>query len=321
MVELGEWAAAQVEAADEAAWQAYVDMTQSPRSGHTKRTALLVVGLVAVAMLLAGVITVVGTGGGGPASANASVVNAVTSALGDKTAALTLSGSVDADGTTVPVTGNGVTDFTRNSMELNMHLGGAAVGNMSEKAEYEGDVMYINMGDLIGQVMPGKSWLSLDLSQAVKSDTKSLGLGGNSLTSDPVEALRLLTQAGNIATDLGPSTINGTPVEGYSIKMDPNALRGELDTPGLPSWMRQAASLVTNPHLAYEVYITNGGQLDRMSTTMSLTADSQHINETIAMDFSNYGQAVTITVPPADQVGSFQQFLQIAQSQAGSTTV
>ena len=39
------------------------------------------------------------------------------------------------------------------------------------------------------------------------------------------------------------------------------------------------------------------------------------------MGFSNFGQPVTIPVPPAAQIGSLQQFLQRAQNQAKSSTV
>ncbi len=324
MVELGEWAAAQMAAngvtggtadvvADQAAWQAYVDVAQSPRPGQSKRTALLVVGLVTAAMILAGVITLVGTGGGGPESASASVVAAVTSALGDKTAGLTLSGSVDADGSTSPVSGTGVSDFTTGAMEMDLHIGGMPGGSLSEKAIYDGNVGYLNMGPLIGEVIPGKSWVSLDLSQLSQSGAKHLGLGGGSLTNDPMAALKDLTQEGNTTTDLGPSTISGTPVEGYSVKMNPKAT--------LPSLMRQAASLAANPNLSYAVYLTKNGQLYRLSTTVSLTVDSQHVKETLAMDFSNFGQAVNISLPPTDQVGSFQQFMQIVENQGQSTTV
>jgi len=309
-------------AADEAAWQAYVALANVARPGQARRTSLLVVGLVALAMILAGTITILGTGGGGtPSGASASVVDAVSSALGDKTASLTLSGSVQEGKITLPVTGTGDTDFTQNAMELHMDIGGSQEGSMTETAEYEGNVMYLNMGTLIGQVIPGKSWLSLNLSQVVKSDDKQLGLGSNSLTNDPLEALKLLTQAGNTAADLGSSTINGTMVEGYSVKMNPTALQGELSSHNLPSWMRQAASLVTSPNLTYQVYITKAGLLDRMSTNMSLTADGQHVNETIAMDFSNFGQSVKIAAPPASQVGSFARFLQIAAAQSQSTEV
>ena len=92
------------------------------------------VALVAAAMVLAGTITVLGTGGGsGPGSASASVVDAVSSALGDKTASLSFHGLIETDGVSVPVTGTGVSDFTANAMEMDMHLGGTDAGNLTEK--------------------------------------------------------------------------------------------------------------------------------------------------------------------------------------------
>ena len=90
------------------------------------------------------------------------------------------------------------------------------------------------MGNLIGQFLPGKSWLSLDVGELATGGSKDLGLGGNTLDSSPLAALKLLTQSGNTVTDLGPATLNGTSVEGYSVKMNPKVIEDKIESAKLP---------------------------------------------------------------------------------------
>lgn len=50
------------------------------------------------------------------------------------------------------------------------------------------------------------------------------------------------------------------------------------------------------------------------------SALSESINENVTMDFSNYGAAVSVTAPPADEVEPFQSFLQAAGSHSPSVS-
>jgi hypothetical protein len=253
--------------------------------------------------------------------ADAAVVNAVTSALNDRTASLTVGGSVDVAGISIPITGTGSTDFSQNAMQIQISVGGSAIGTaLTENAVYLDKVIYINMGDLVGRVLPGKSWLSLDLSQlSTHGSTSPLGVGGSTLTNDPMAILKILGQDGNTATALGPSTINGDPVEGYAVTVNEAAVRAQLDHASSPLWMQHALALVSDSHAAYKIYVNNAGLLDRMSTELSLAVSGQTVTEGISMDFSRYGLPVSITAPSDARVAPFAGFLQAAQALASTS--
>ncbi len=307
------------EVADQRAWATYCEALAEPRPAYEKRMVGWVVAALVAIVIVAGTVAIFATSGSGNGNADGAVVNAVSGVLGDHTASLTLSGSVDAGGQTVPVTGTGMADFTQNAMQLRMHLGNLGLGDLTEEADYVGNAMYINMGNLIGQILPGKSWVSMDLSQFSAGQPDSVDLSGSSLTNDPVAALKLLAEQGNTATDLGPSTIDGVAVEGYSVKMNQSHLQQELKSASLPSWLRQTEASVSNPNLTYVVDITKGGQLERMTTDISLSTGGKMVVDALSMDFAHFGLPVAITAPPISQVGSFTQFEQAAQSGAGST--
>jgi hypothetical protein len=293
------------------------DPTAGPKRMWGRRVVPLALVLV---LLVASVITAVLSTG--KTSADAAVVEAVTSAVNDRTATLTLGGSFDVDGTAVPLTGTGSMDFTQAAEKILLHLSEPGSGQqLTETGVFVGHVMYINMGDLIGEVVPGKSWISLDLSQLSDGSASSsaLGLGGSTLGSDPVAILKLLGQSGNEATDLGPSTVDGQSVEGYSVVVNQSMLRAQMARKGVPSWMQAAMAAVKNPHESYRVYVNGSGLLERFANEVTLTVGGQSVNDVATMDFSDYGVPVSIAAPPATQVTTFGDFLHTASAAASST--
>ena len=105
----------------------------------------------------------------------------------------------------------------------------------------------------------------------------------------PRPRLRTLRQEGNAVTGLGPSTVDGTRVEGYSVR-------------------------VINPDLDYKVYVDRTGQLVQLSTDVHDTLAGQSVRETDTFDFSSYGAPVSVTAPPAGEVVPFESFLNTARA-------
>jgi hypothetical protein len=267
-------------------------------------------------------IVVVGVGAflifGRGKSADAAVTDAVDSALASKTADLVISGSGGAAGANVTISGTGAIDFGQNALQMSLKISGGPE-QITEQAIYLDKTIYFNLGNEIGQVLPGKSWISLDLGQLTQgSAATSLGNGG-SFGTDPAAALKVLGQDGNQATDLGSSTVNGVNVEGYAVHVDPAAIKADLAKENLPAWLQQAVKSVSNPNINYKVYVDGSGQLARMTTDTTETVRGLAVNEGITMDFTNYGATVNVTAPPVDQVATFQSFLQAAQSLSGSS--
>jgi hypothetical protein len=281
-----------------------------PGDSRSKRRLITSLAVVAALVLIAGVLVgVLGGGSGGPA--DAAVVNAVNSALGDKTAHVVVTSSTSIAGHSITVSGSGSIDFSDSAMQLTINE--QQVGSI--QIIYLGGIAYESLPE-IGQLAPGKSWVSLD----VGALAKDADAGAAALGSDPIATLRLLALQGNTITDLGPSTVDGQSVQGYSVALNPSVIESSLNNANVPSWIKQAASQVTLSDAAIKVYVDTAGDLVQESTTADATAGRiGSLNETSSIDFSAYGDPVSIAAPPASQVLPFSQFLQMA-GQAPTTS-
>jgi hypothetical protein len=250
------------------------------------------------------------------ADADAAVADAVNSALASRTADVTISGSGGAAGANFTLTGTGAIDFGQNALQMSVSVASGA-NQITEQAVYLDNVIYLNLGDEIGQVVPGKSWVSLDLGQLTQGGTSPLG-SASSFGSDPAAALRALSQSGNTATDLGSSTINGVNVEGYSVQIDQATIQ-KIAQENVPGWMQQALKSVSDSNVDYKVYVDDAGHLARMTTDVTEKVASMTVHDSTTMDFTNYGTIVDVSAPPAGEVASFQSFLQAATPAPSST--
>lgn len=302
-----------------------VESGRSRRPGLRRVIPLSIVGVMTAAAAGAAVLAV-----GSPESADAAVASAIASTLNDQTADFTLSGSAGFGTLNVPIDGTGSMDFTQNAMQLQIGLpvpGGSQ--SVVEKAIYLNKMIYVSVSGVVSQLVPGKSWISVDTSQLSggTSITPPLGLGGGALPGNPESALKLLSQGGNQATDLGPSTINGQAVEGYSVTIGGAALQQKIAQTKLPSLPSSLGSLNVgssliggNSHIGYQVFIAKAtGELARMTTSVVLTIIGQTISDDMTMDFSHLGSPVDITAPPASEVVPYQQYLQQTKSASGSS--
>lgn len=277
---------------------------------NRKRGVMIGVASVVVLTLVAGVLLATHGSGG---DADAAIVRAVTSAIGDKTAHVEASSSVTVAGTSVAFTGSGAVDFTDNALQMTLdsNIGGQ---QLNIQAIYLGGVIYEGLPQ-IAELAPGKSWVSLDVSSLEQAAGQSAasGLGGN-----PLAMLHALALQGNQVADLGPATIDGESVQGYSVTLNHAVLGSEMANADLPDWMKQAVSQVQVNGGGEKVYITNSGDLVRQSMQMTEKVGSagEVVSLNQSLDYSDYGAPVAISAPPADQVVPFSQFLELA----GQTT-
>jgi hypothetical protein len=284
---------------------------EDPKRNRRRRRLFGGLGMgVVVAIVIA---VVVGTGGSGSnAVADAAVVNAVNSSLANKTSHVTVTNSISDDGQTIATTGSGSIDFTTNEAEIALHVNIKGT-QLDETAIYDAGVAYEQLPQ-IAQLIPGKSWVSLDLTALNTSG--STGSTG-SLGSSPIAELRLLALQGNSVTELGNSSINGVSVKGYSVTLNASTINSEIKNANLPDWMKQSLSQVTAASATAKVYVNDSGQLARTSSTTTSTVSGSTVTVSQTNDFTDYGTPVSIAIPPASQVVPFTQFIQKA-GQAGS---
>ena len=280
-----------------------------PTPSRKRRLPVVLVALVAAAVV-AVVLVVVAPGGG--KSAQAAVIASVNQAVNSKTARGTLTMTIASSGNgpaRMVGSGTGALDFASGAMDFNL---GIHIGNIDQplsiRVIYLGGTIYENIPQ-IGELLPGKTWISLDFSGLAKAASGSGGtleFGGN-----PAAMLRLLGQQGNSVVPLGSSKINGVTVNGYRVTFDPASMKSKLDSANIPSWMRDAVNEVNLQNATEEVYIDGSGQLRRTAMHVDVSGPSGKsgsVDETF--DLSDFGAPVTISAPPANQVADFQQFLQ-----------
>jgi hypothetical protein len=250
-------------------------------------------------------------------SAEASVARAMSSTLNDRTADLTVTGSVGVGTAKVAVIGSGSVDFTQNAAQL--QLGTSIRGQAVSVSEVTvGDTIFLNPGPLVGLIEPGKSWVSMDLSQLNQGGgVLPFGIEGGLSTNNPSVLINDLGQRGNTVTALGPSTINGTAVQGYAVQVNQAAIGAALANAHLPSWLQQGVAVSSNANISYDVFVDGTGLLYRMTVDANVPVAGRDLNAIVSMDFSNYGAATsTIAAPPAGQVATYQDIRQRVEALA-----
>lgn len=290
------------------------DASLSPLAvARTRRRLLAALGVGVAAVVGLAAILVVALSGA--KSAEAMVVDSVQSTLSGKTAHLNISLDASSSGTSFTGTGTGGIDFTNHAAQLHvdMSVAGQTIG---VDEILTGQTIYIGGnfgGHSLSELVPGKSWMSIDLSSLGSALGQSSGaLGGG---TNPAAMLQLLAERGNTVVPIGSSVIDGTNVQGYSVTFDTAAIQSKLQSTSLPSWVRQAISQANFSQLVMKVYVDGSDTLRRTVFDMQMTVSNSPVQLSETTDYSDFGTPLHISAPPADQVVSFEQLLQQLGSQ------
>ena len=131
-----------------------------------------------------------------------------------------------------------------------------------------GGVEYLR-APTVGQREPGKSWISTQVSPT-KSNLDTLASPGSTPTN-VAATLRLFGQSDNAVTSIGPSTIDGVPVEDYSVRPGPATIEAEMaKAADLPSWTRAIVAQFVNG-LSAKVSIDDQGLVRLVDMTMAVS--------------------------------------------------
>jgi hypothetical protein len=261
---------------------------------------------VAAAVLIAAVLGGAGyyvLGRHSEAAATEAVTTAATQSLDAKSADMLFSMNLSGPGLSEQVTGMGAFDFADQTatMTVNLPLG------HSEQLILDAGTVYLNLGNLVGQVAPGKTWISATESQLSSGNDSGLGGGGSiSQWDDPAGALEQLQAAGATVTSDGPTTYGGTPVTEYSVTLPSSAFSKYLGS--LPSSLQQVASGLSMPNLTEKVYVESGNLLRAVDMPYSFGVMGKTFSMDIQMSLVNYGTTVTVTPPPPSEVLPYNDF-------------
>jgi len=198
----------------------------------------------------------------------------------------------------ITATGIGAVDFSAREASLTMSVEGEHLSVLGSDGN-----LFVSVPQ-ISQLFPGKSWVSVPVGN------NSSAVGGALSGGDPTQMLQFLASQGNSVSPIGSSTIDGVPVEGYSVLINKAAVGAQLKSSGLPSSAVQAGEqfLEGEGPITYKVYVDSDNQLRAIDFAMAVLGTSG-VSVSARMTLSDFGVPVSLTLPPASDVVSYEQFL------------
>ncbi|HUO48885.1 MAG TPA: hypothetical protein VMU09_08640 [Acidimicrobiales bacterium] len=206
-------------------------------------------------------------------------------------------------------------NFVSKSGQMTMTLPSIAGGGTSTmEFRVVGQTAYLHLpaaSSLVGD----KPWIKVDLSSyeaAVGSDSTD-PLGG-ATSGDPTQFLQLLDKLGAQVTEVGAADVGGVPTTEYRGTIDLSKVLGQ--GAGASGGAGAASSLTQGLAQAFglgaipvSVWVDNEGRARQV--TMNMALFGIHLDMTLGL--SDFGEAVTVTPPPADQVADGSSLLQGGQ--------
>jgi hypothetical protein len=166
------------------------------------------------------------------------------------------------------------------------------------------DIIYIELPKQAQTKTGGKPWVKIDTNG---DDPVSKSLGGAleeaKTNGDPSQIIKRVEKAGEI-TAKKQEDLNGKPTTHYSVTVDIKKYAATVN-PELKKTLDKAIEAGVNNY-PLEVWVDQDDLPVRVTSespfTNPLTQKSEHLK--LAIDYSDWGKPVSVTAPPADQVGT-----------------
>jgi len=155
--------------------------------------------------------------------------------------------------------------------------------------------------------MPGvsssKPWTKFDMNSMGASSFGSTANLANQ--ADPTQLISTITQAGTI-TNVTHDTVGGASTTHYAITVDVQKMIANLGGSNSAA-QKQAMSQWGVNTMPFDIWVNSDNLPVKITTDLAMggmtgSASSQ-VNVTV--NYTNWGESVTIAAPPADQVGTF----------------
>ncbi len=213
-------------------------------------------------------------------------------------AKLAMTVGVTADGKTFDVTANGVFDKEQGdlTMDLPDPVGQAEIRYLQESGD---PVMYLNMPFLSSRLPIGQSWVKLDLEKTGKSLGVDLSQLMGQSGQNPSDVLDMLRASGSVQ-EVGTETVNGDSTTHYRVTIDLAKTAGQLGDRAqqlVQSLIAQGAP----SSIPVDVWVGDDGLVRKLTLDESLAAQGHSAEVKLDLELSDYGTAVNVTAPAADQ--------------------
>jgi hypothetical protein len=230
--------------------------------------------------------------------------------LAERTANLTLSGTVQSVGHTVTVNGTGAINFNTNEMEINLSAGSPGQLLTEQEILVNGN-LYLTLtisGTSLAKLTGGRAWIQMPVAQSGSA---------NQVGSDPLSSLSLLEQQGIEVRSIGTKIIEGQSCTGYAITPTKAqmlaSVRAEFTKLGLsPALLAQEVALAQEmlpPTVT--VWIDAQGLMREMSMNLGLQTSGSNstVSGSMAVYLQYLGSPVQIATPAPSDTISYASFL------------
>jgi hypothetical protein len=232
---------------------------------------------------------------------SAVLLHAVTTTSAAKSAHVKMTvtmGSVNLDA-------EGDVDFDPLAMQLSMTMP-APVGTIQERVV--NDTMYMNMPSLSSE-LGGKAWIAFDMKKLLGQSLSSLSQG----QTDPTQFLAYLGAVSDDVTKVGTETVQGVDTTHYHATID---FQKALNRENLPSSLRdrlqQLAPSLSGVTMTADAWVDDNGLVRKISIEMpmdKLSKGEMGGTATVVEEMSDFGEAVHVEAPPADQTRTLDGLL------------
>lgn len=238
-----------------------------------------------------------GSDGGGDVTLIAHSVDAVADA-GSYRMAMTI--EMAGAGESLTMTGDGI--FRESPLAGEMTMGVDLFGDsLDMKMIFLDTTLYMNMGDAMGAPTP-TPWVSIDLANVAGMDDM-LGSAGPG-SSDPRQFLEMLRGAGREQV-VGREDVRGVPTTHYAARItleEALAAAGGTDRASLEAMLDG----LEGTEIPVDAWLDDQGLPRRIRMAMDLAGLDPSVpagaSMTVTMEMFDYGTAVDVQAPPADQV-------------------
>jgi hypothetical protein len=187
-----------------------------------------------------------------------------------------------------------------NDPAINLTINAGAAGDIGIRLV--DSVFYVNLG---AASPSGKPWIKIDASgRDPMSKTFASLVNALKTQSDPAQAFKQMAGAGKI-TAVKSEQLNGEPTTHYSIDIDLQKLVALQEDPSLKSLMQTAVAAIGQKTVPYDVWLNKDNLPVKLTSSVPVqdpTTKQATVTKT-TIEYSDWGKPVTISAPPADQVG------------------
>lgn len=154
-----------------------------------------------------------------------------------------------------------------------------------------------------GTADPSKPWTKIDLGSS-NPLSQSLGsTAGLADQADPTQLISKIAQAGTI-TSVSHDTADGVATTHYAITVDVQKMIDTMAPGAATSAQKQALQSLGIKSMPFDIWVNSDNLPVKISTEIAVpsaqTGTSAQVQVTV--HYSNWGQSVDITPPPADQI-------------------